>query len=263
VAMCVRRPVPPTVRDAAARRTRAVLVPWLFWSAAYIPFLLWREWRHGRPPLAVFEPTMLLYGPVIHLWFLPFILAANLTAVFLARRTLRLPIRRVIWASATIGALTLLACAYVRLRMPPVAPFGQWVFSIACIPLGMALGRAISLDAPRWKTLIPIGMAAVIVLAVSALSSTGATLEWGLLKRYGLALLLIGGASVWAGQTDGITQMLVRNSFGIYLVHPMVLMVAGEYSLAVPSVLVETLLVWFASLLFVFFLRRTPLARLI
>jgi len=263
VAMVVRRPVPPLLREVAPKRTRAILLPWLFWSAAYVPFLLWREWRNGRAASDLFEPAMLMYGTVIHLWFLPFILVANLATLGAARLTLRLPVRRVIWGSAILGALTLTVCSYLRLHLPVPVPVSGWLFSIACVPLGLALGRSLSLGPERWRSLVGLALLGTGLALAGHFGSPAILYEWALLKRFGMALGLTALAAMWAGRGDVVTQVLVRNSFGIYLVHPMILMVAGEYGIQAESLLVGTLLAWFASLVFVLILRQTSLARVV
>ncbi len=259
VAVNVRRPVPPTVQEVAHRRARTILKPWLFWSLAYLPVVAWEEARNGRSPWLALEPHMILFGPAIHLWFLPFILPANLAAVYLAWRSLRYPVGRVIQASAWIGTATLLMVACVRFQLGVRPPFGQWLFSLPSVPMGLAVGRCISLGPQRRRVLAGIVVVALAAIAMGVLGRGKPVLEWSLLNRYGVALALIGIASLWAEGTDRITQLLVRNTLGIYLVHPMLLMIGGWFGLGVNSLVGQTLLLYAASLGFVLLLRRTAL----
>jgi surface polysaccharide O-acyltransferase-like enzyme len=263
VAVNVRKPVPPTVKEVAHRRARTILKPWLFWSLAYLPVIAWEEVRHGRSPWGAIEPAMILFGPAIHLWFLPFILPANIAAVYLARRSLGIPTVRVIQAAAWIGAATLLLAAFIRFRWGVGPPFGQWLFSIPAVPLGLAVGRCIAMGARRKRLLAGLALVAVAVTAAGVWGGKEPVLEWWLLRRYGIALALISVASMWAEGTDRITQLLARNTLGIYLVHPMLLMIGGWFGLGTKSLLGQTLLVYSCSLAFVLLLRRTRLTTLV
>lgn len=263
VAVIVRQPQPRPVAEVAGRRARAILIPWFFWSLAYLPLILWRAWRHGQPPLDVLQPSMLLYGTAIHLWFLPMILPANLSAVYLARKFMHFPVRRVIVGMTWIGAIVLLLSAYARVHIGIGPPFGQWLFSLACIPLGLALGRAFSMGTQRRPALIGIAQAAVLLTAIGLLGPRSAPMEWGLVVRFGISLLLIAVASMWTGTPGEKTRTLVRCTLGVYLVHPMLIAITYEYSLSTANLLLETLLMYFGSLAFVLLLRRTPLSRFV
>ncbi|MEM1415197.1 MAG: acyltransferase family protein, partial [Myxococcota bacterium] len=80
VALGVSKRAPRPTRRFLGRRVDRILLPWFFWSLALLPLCALRETIYGRPAFAWLEPEMLLYGPSIHLWFLPFILVAGLAA---------------------------------------------------------------------------------------------------------------------------------------------------------------------------------------
>ena len=62
----------------AIARARGLLLPWLAWSAVYGGVKVAEAVVGGQPPGNAFAPWMLLTGPAIHLWFLPFAFAASL-----------------------------------------------------------------------------------------------------------------------------------------------------------------------------------------
>jgi surface polysaccharide O-acyltransferase-like enzyme len=206
---------------------------------------------------------MLLYGTAIHLWFLPMILPANLSAVWLARKWAMIPARRVSLAATWIGAAVLLLSAYLRLHVAIGPPFGQWLFSLGCIPLGLAVGRAISLGIDRRRPLAEIAIVAVALFAASQFGPRSAPIEWSLIARFAAALCLVSVAAMWSGQTHPILQTLVRSTLGIYLIHPMLTTITSEYCLRVESRVGETLLIYLGSLVLVLLLRRTALSRFV
>jgi len=56
----------------AGLKLRKLGLAWLFWCAVYAVVLSALAVRHGAPWYAPFHtPWMLLYGPRIHLWFIP------------------------------------------------------------------------------------------------------------------------------------------------------------------------------------------------
>lgn len=80
-------PAAARLSTAAYARTRArrLLTPWLIWSAIYAALLAVQAARNGRPVLADFDASMLLTGPALHLWFLPFAFVAGCALHALAR----------------------------------------------------------------------------------------------------------------------------------------------------------------------------------
>ena len=68
------RPFGSFAKDRAAR----LLLPWLIWSAVYGIFKLANVVLHHKPFSDDFSLSMVLTGPAIHLWFLPFAFLACL-----------------------------------------------------------------------------------------------------------------------------------------------------------------------------------------
>lgn len=261
VAMCVHRPVPPPLGRFLERRARGILVPWLFWSGVYGLWFAFLAWYSGRAWNEPFEAWMILYGTAVHLWFLPFILVANATAVGIARRLGGYPTRAAVLNATWIGVAVLLAAAVLRLHVTTQTPFPQWLFSIACIPLGLALGRTVSLGERRRKLLMVLAGVGVLLAAIGHARAAGPGIEWALLRRFGLALTLLSGAALWAHRTEPITQLLVRNSFGVCLVHPLLVSAARTWGATEGPPILQAAAVYAASLACTLALRRFGLGR--
>ncbi|MBI4579247.1 MAG: acyltransferase family protein, partial [Planctomycetes bacterium] len=240
-----------------------ILVPWVVWSGVYAVGLVLHALRHHQPLTASLEWRMLFYGTALHLWFLPFILAANLAAVWLTGLFGRWPLRRVVATAVATGAIVLFVCAWVRIRGPLGPPFLQWLFSIPCIPLGVAVGRAIAMGPHRRPTLVACALLGAAIATVGGVHEPWVLLEWELLRRFGLGVLLVCLAAVPVGRTDPVTNVLIRNTFGIYLVHPLVISLMSQCGLRFDSAWPQALLVYTASLLVAAGLHRTRWAQFV
>ncbi len=181
------------------KRARRLLVPWLVWSLVYLVLKLINVALSADTFAGTFHPYMLLTGPSIHLWFLPFIFLFSAWVSTLPRRFL---------PPALIGSGILAYLVFNATDLP--WPFTQWlsVWPAACAgALMAATGRAGT---------VCLGFAAIMgVLAFSPID------------QYALQLCLAGVAS-WIGMVvflpmTGLAAQLGRYSLGIYLAHPMVI----------------------------------------
>lgn len=197
-------PAAARLSTAAYARTRArrLLTPWLIWSAIYAALLAVQAARNGRPVLADFDASMLLTGPALHLWFLPFAFVAGCALHALARAVGVRPVLG--W----IGASTAFVALGVSEAGPWPVPLAQWIFAIPSLGLGLLL----STEPRRWQLL---GLALVLGGA-AALGWTQDILP--------LALALVGFALCWVvrlpetAQTRGLTDVALV----VYLAHPLV-----------------------------------------
>jgi len=209
------------LRDSAEflqKRASRVLVPWLFWSALLTPAYAAYVARRGEPTWSWVKPAMLLYGPEIHLWFLPFSVAAAFAA-HLAHRATR---ARALHQSAGLGFL--LAC--IGLAVGPSIeggwPLEQWAFSVPGVALGFGLGRMLSTKRDFATTRLELTLlAAAFVLGALVLegflpqSSDNA-------ERYAIALSLVTAAMWLPNRPDPFTRHITPLLLGVYILHMLV-----------------------------------------
>jgi len=215
VALGVSKREAPTTRRFLARRSERIVAPWLFWSVVLAVWMVLRAYAREQPLLGWAEPRMLLYGPRIHLWFLPFIVVAGLVAHWAHRHLPKAGRVSIIAAIVLAGGL---------LWLPPQQtlgwPFDQWTFALPTLPLGYALGRSLALAGDLrqfrlWATGSWVLFCAV-GLAVVALEPRAG----GFLFRYaGGCGLLVGGAWLPA-RGDSLTRRLAPLMLGVYVLHP-------------------------------------------
>lgn len=214
IALSVSKPEPATWRIFASRRVKHILVPWLFWSVVFCALQVLGAWLDGRALLAWAKWQMLFYGPDIHLWFLPFIVFANIVAHGLHR----------IARSST--GLALAAAAGAGLCLVPAPPldwpFEQWAFSFASIPLGFAIGRAIALE----QNLTRLRLVLLGVVGLFCASASGTVVldgrAWPMALRFAGGVGLLVAAVLLPNRADRFTRRLTPLMLGVYILHPIV-----------------------------------------
>jgi fucose 4-O-acetylase-like acetyltransferase len=111
-------------------RARRLLIPFFIWSAVYAGLQVALAWQAGQPPLGWWQPSMLLTGTVIHLWFLPFAFFFALAAPVLSRAPL----------AATFPVLA--AGALGLIGPLQTWPWYQWGFALVPALVGLAYVRS-------------------------------------------------------------------------------------------------------------------------
>lgn len=195
-----------------AARTRRLLGPWLIWSGIYGLLKLADVLASGAPLSQEFAPWMLLTGPALHLWFLPFAFVACLALHPLAR------IGAAGWSGPGMALCVLAALVALWLnqgdRLPN--PLAQWRFALpaTCLGLGFALAGGRS------------GATVLMMAASGALCLAALVLGWtaGLLQL-ALAVGLLGLCLALPRPASGLSDHAARCALGVYLAHPLVLAV--------------------------------------
>lgn len=260
IALGVSKPEAPPTRRFLSRRSERILMPWLFWSGVLFVGQVWMASRRGQPLLAWLDPRMLLYGPRIHLWFLPFIVVAGLVAHRVHRRFPNAG------APAVLGAVVV---AGLCLWIPPQRsfgwPFDQWLFALPAVPLGYALGRGLALAGglDRFRRAATVGWALFCVVGLAVVAIEPGSRGFLLRTAGGLGLLVVGA---WLpARSDGLTRRLAPLMLGVYILHPVVyqwglkplFLEAGVHSVRWLRVVVT----FPVTMLLVAALRQTPLRR--
>ena len=259
IALGVSKVEPRSTQRFLSRRIDRILLPWVFWSVVIVGTRALYGWIHQGDAFGWAEPAMLLYGPRIHLWFLPFILGAGLVAHL---------VHRAVGASKAAMFVAMLL-AGVALLVPPRFetewPFQQWLFSLPAIPLGFALGRALAFERslPRLRLLLGTGFVVFVGLALIA---------WGLDERAGIygfrfagGLGLLIAATFLPNRPDRLTNKLTPLMLGVYVLHPVVYLWLVKPAMNAASInqvgWLRVVLAFPLTMLVVWGLRKTPLKR--
>jgi hypothetical protein len=219
VALGVSKPDAPPTSRFLARRAERVLAPWLFWSIVLFGLRVFDAWRYDRPLFVWLEPEMLLYGPQIHLWFLPFVVIAGLAA-HLAQRLLTQRLRfRVDRPGAPMAAFAIAALLLVPASQPARGwPFEQWLFSVPTIALGYGVGRCVAWgNLARARLGTSAGFALFVALGLAILVVRPEATP--LFVRYVGGLALLVGAMWLPNVVDRWSPRLVPLMLGVYVLH--------------------------------------------
>lgn len=244
--------------EQVRRRAGRLLMPWLFWSAVYLLNYLLPRLHAGAgvtPHDLGLSASSLLVGGTIHLWFLPFAFLGGVALLPLGGPVWRLrPAVAIGGLLAAAGAL--LAGACVVRSMPGfgglVAPWPQWIDALPSLPLGIAL--AVAAGRGRFLAMVCAGALAGCALA-AVIDPRGPALE------YALAVPLVAWAMLRPVAAGPIARVLAPLSLGVYLVHPLVLMVLNRV-LAGPA-WVRAVVVFAVACGVVAVLRKTPIRRFV
>jgi Acyltransferase family len=226
IALGVQRPIAPDARAFMTKRVRRLLIPWLVWSVAIAAALSITELFHARAPFGWWKGEMLLYGPQIHLWFLPVAACAGVGAHVLHRITARLDPVPVACACLALGVGTLALCPLLGHGWP----FEQWSFSAPALLLGLGLGRLMSPAARAGGARLWLaGLLGAAFAAVALARLVPSLAPFGL--RYAGALLLLALAAALPNLRDRATPRVAALMVGVYVLHPIVFQIAVEPAL--------------------------------
>ncbi len=246
---------PAKVSEGAGRfyrkRLARIGVPLVFWSAFYL-WLRWYAPGHTESPATLEEAIkpFLFANPYYHLYFL-----FLMFGLYLFTPALRLLTAHSDSASVRGYAVValLLACgdSFVRNRYGyPTNAFTMGVLYLGYFLLGYGLRDVPAIrNRPRWYW----GAGLVAMVAITALGTAWTMARWdsGGMRQYLYNFLspnvclmavcvfvLLAGASYTSPLTRLLrpaTRLLSETSFGVYLVHPLLLTLAQEQGLRADS----------------------------
>ncbi len=269
-AFVVNKPEPYGIAEVARRKARRLLKPWLFWSIIYGGLGLAKMVYENVSFSDVFSPTMLLTGTRIHLWFLPFAFVAALFLTLIHRRIVGIADSFTITTAISIGALCIFGCSVIQSQLHPPTPLAQWTLGLPVIPLGFAIGRIKILprteDRKKYFVFVILStLTACVGCVVFDRLSHGIWLNYGskFAIRYFVSLIIFCSALHWRGKLDLVSANLASLSYGIYLVHPLVLVFLYRIGIAMQHPFLLLFIVLSISLLITFVLKKTPLKQFV
>lgn len=247
-------PGPKDFRATVRRSARSLLAPWVFWWVFYAAIAAWVA--RGVPPLLGPETNvwLLLRGPAMHLWYLPFIFLA--TIVVLAVRAAAVPLPIQIKTAAAIGFAAFGILLLVqRPELPP--PLSQMTNALPGVALGLAYLWVMRTSDRRTRGKYFSAIAVLVSLAC-------------------IPVWLFGNKDVALGYTGASLAIMLMNarlprkrflmrlsvlSLGIYLIHPFALMFIRKFLGADLSEFVLAPMAFTMSAVIAWGMRKTPLLK--
>ncbi len=211
-----------TTAQFVSRRWQRLLKPWLFWSLMYGACKLAKaaataDWH---PLGEILSVKTLLIGTWVHLWYLPYAFVLGLLIHILNRRIAAVNHVAVVVTATVVGVVTLAGCAVHLAGQVVTPPLSQWEFGLAALPLGLAVGRSLAVSTRRGQ----VGL--LVLIAGATLAVSALLISLGLrstLVPYSLAIVLVCLAYLWPVRSNAFISAVAPLTFGIYLIHPLVL----------------------------------------
>ena len=237
----------------AAVKARRVMVPWVFWSVAYLLFGLWQFHRHGTP---FYERWMLLTGFSLHLWYLPYLFGSAITLHFARRSNAAFDRPAGVLFFVLVGLVLLAANGVWH---PDTPPFAQWMTAVPVTLLGYAWGRIALLPDTRSRRTAATALAVcVVAMCIARLFMPGRHGQDGMTVLLGFAAFVAIGALPLP--STAAVRLLSPLTLGIYLVHPLVMAVFAKMTGESGSLL-RIIMVFAASAVVVYGMKKIPFLR--
>lgn len=234
----------------AAERARRLLLPWALWATFYSASRLATD----KPAISMDNGALagLLAGPSIHLWYLPFMFMVLVILDLLTSRVSG----RILACAGLVMAVATLLLTYAW-RGPSLAwgqPWAQYAHVIAAVFAGMFFAGAMAFSGIV-RTLM---LAALLSSAALAIPHEGVGIPYFMGILIGTMLLLTPLVQ-WplrrlGPRTASVLLVASQCTFGIYLLHPFLLMVCFHLPLAQSPALPLT--VFATSSLVIWLLRK-------
>lgn len=201
--------------DYAGTRIKRLLWPWVVWSGIYGVLKLGEVVFTSASLASEFAPWMLLTGPALHLWFLPFACVSCVAIWPLARCVPSLPPpARVLCSVACIGlAVAIMMAGHLFQTVQPVS---QWIHAAPAVVLGAGFAVLGAGKRPVLASMLVYGG------ALGLLYLTGWPAGAFELSLAGGALLL---CLAWPLPDSPLSRSMADISLTLYLAHPMVIAV--------------------------------------
>ncbi len=244
------------------RRWSRLLRPWLFWSVVYGLCRLGKavsaaDWS-ALSQMASWETF--LAGTCIHLWYLPYAFLAGVAVHVCNRRLLAGGGPAVVAGATLLGVLVLVGSAVDMSHHAWIRPLPQWEFGLATIPLGVAIGKCLMSPSRQIRNLL------LSMVCGATLAGCAVLVLLGLAESaipYALAVALVCLACGWQMKNHAFIAALAPLTFGIYLIHPMVIHGFRPFFAPAQNYPVFILLTAGISGLITLALLRTPLRRFV
>lgn len=205
-----------SIRDFATffhDRSRRLLHPWLIWSAVYGTLKLTEVMLTSKTLQSEFTLAMLLTGPALHLWFLPFAFVISLTLPAIAGFWHRSGRAGHIGITIFCLAIFFVSLGWQQGQSLPI-PLAQYCYVLPAVGLGLAIGLNWHTHAERWG---------VVFVSIASLSlATGLGYREGLLQLTVACTALLFCLALPLPDT-GFSRLCARLSMTVYLVHPLAL----------------------------------------
>ena len=196
-------------RDFLRCKALRLLTPFLAWSLVYGGLKLGEVLITGVSLQSEFTLSMLLSGPALHLWFLPFAFASCLLVYGAGMLKNHLPdsLRAALFSALAMGFLLLQGAT----DLPN--PFSQWLYAMPAVCMGLALLSGPARLGPQ-----------VLCLTLFSAMALGLGATAGLFQLV-LAVSLVLFCTSAPSPDTPLARQAGAAAMGVYLAHPLIMSV--------------------------------------
>lgn len=205
-----------------AHRVWRIGLPFVIWSGVYLAARVVNYVVFGKTTGFVWDWSVLFYGTIYHLWFLPYLLIATVVVLPLMYAGLKRPGLLVPLAATT----AMIAVAIIVLPAGELPPDHADPVRIALIVLGRLPGFLLGLSfgmlwAAGYRPRVSMRIAVVCMLVAGlAIWMTVATeIPRGMLNRVAGTCALLAAFAPWRGRVAEWLARMGSLGFGVYLCH--------------------------------------------
>lgn len=201
------------------KKVSRILLPWGFWSMVYILCKVVKSCVM-RQHVVLLPENAYLIGTSLHLWYLPYTFVMSFFIVFIQRVAERFAALPWSLLFAGLGLASFAFSSVVLSRAYLHSPVGQWLFGLPGILLGLAIGHIHRFEDIRKKAVLYFILFSLLLLISWFLYLENIT---AMTVPYILGLLCVLPCFVWVGKPDNTTLYLSGLTYGVYLIHPLVI----------------------------------------
>ena len=259
-ALSSRKSRPDDFTSFAKKKAKRLLIPWLFWSIVYAVCMLLKQLLFGEHLSVSISISSFFIGPKIHLWYLPFSFVCGLIVNLVHRHTMRMSLTVTVLLSSVIGILCLFFCSMIMSSIQFSVPVPQWLFGLPGIPLGFAVGRVSFALQGRLQKMFCLA----IVLAVEGVCLLLFCLGYiEIIVPYSIAIVLVFVALMSKAQSDAQLLKFSSLSYGIYLIHPLVVSVLKAAGMMIVNPMLMVCIIFLISSAMIMIMQKTPLKQFV
>ena len=233
-----------------------LLLPYFFWVIIYGVWgcarMLSSRGEIINVPITIFFP---LYGTSIHLWYLPFVFLGLVILSYMKEHFL-MKSHFALFAFSTATILTGLLPVFIPDINNMPLPVPQVVYALPALFLGLIISDTLQVRIPL-KYLL-----AVMIIFFTGVVRLISSNDHSYLLLYLISFIVVVIAKNIPGKHDDITEKLSPLTFGIYLVHPIIISIVANvfgYHNSQGLRPIHSVLIFILSALTIYFSKKTKI----
>jgi len=223
------------------KKSSRIILPFILWSIFYFFISVYiKGFSQAINKLSI---VSFLYGTFYHLWYLPYIYFTSVFIYLIRRNSWGKSIEnlRVIYL-LLISIFVFLAQSSIIYYFDLTSPFIQWVTSVPCLLFSLCVGKSLNDSHSDIKTVpafIPTSVLIVAIIALTEIRINPQMKTYFISYGIGFAIFCLSfSMQMLSLKAIKIIQFLSNLTFGVYLIHPFIILVVMKlYSTNNPEIM--------------------------